>query len=207
MTSVIPARRFGLVLAHGRQRPIFGTWRPRGELLLHVAELRWHAPLRVRDIDVYSPTAARDHLGKARYQRRKADGPEVSTDPVNGSTEADLNSRTMRASGALIAAVIAIAVVRIPVESRAHREVTDETSVRALTIFDVVESTSTQVGLLIAGFLVSATATRPEWLVDPYRVYLLVVTVGIVLALSSRPLRCVLTSEGAAPTQASPDHA
>jgi hypothetical protein len=131
-------------------------------------------------------------------------------------TAADLTSRTTRASGVLIAAVIALAVVRVPVESRAeevvtlaalatgaasaatialallegaHREVDDETSVKALTILDVVESTSLQVGLLIAGFLVSASATRTEWLVDPYRLYLLIVTVGIVLALRTRPLR------------------
>jgi hypothetical protein len=146
-------------------------------------------------------------------------------------TEADLNSRTARASAALITSVVAMAVVRIPVESRAeevvtvaalatsaasaatialallegaHREVNDETSVKALTILDVVESTSLQVGLLIAGFLVSASATRTEWLVDPYRVYLLVVTVGIVLGLSTRPLRCALASEGAAPTERRP---
>ena len=131
-------------------------------------------------------------------------------------TEADLTSRTTRAGGVLIAAVIAMAVVRVPVESRAeevvtlaalatgaasaatialallegaHREVDDETSVKALTIFDVVESTSLQVGLLIAGFLVSASATRTEWLVDPYRLYLVIVTVGILLALRTRPLR------------------
>jgi hypothetical protein len=70
-----------------------------------------------------------------------------------------------------------------------HRQVDDETSVKALTILDVIESTSLQVGLLIGGFLVSASAGRAEWLLDPYRLYLLTATIFMSLALAHRSLR------------------
>jgi len=132
------------------------------------------------------------------------------------TTEADLTSRASRACGLLLTAVVALAVVRAPVTTRleeiatvlalaagaaaaatialslledVHRQVDDETSVKALTILDVIESTSLQVGLFIGGFLVSASAGRAEWLLDPYRLYLLTATIFMSLALAHRSLR------------------
>jgi len=132
------------------------------------------------------------------------------------TTEADLTSRASRACGLLLTAVAALAAVRAPVTTRleeiatvlalaagaasaatialslledVHRQVDDETSVKALTILDVIESTSLQVGLFIGGFLVSASAGRAEWLLDPYRLYLLTATIFMSLALAHRSLR------------------
>jgi hypothetical protein len=132
------------------------------------------------------------------------------------TTEADLTSRASRACGLLLTAVVALAAVRAPVTTRleeiatvlalaagaaaaatialslledVHRQVDNETAVKALTILDVIESTSLQVGLLIGGFLVSASAGRAEWLLDPYRLYLLTATIFMSLALAHRSLR------------------
>jgi hypothetical protein len=132
------------------------------------------------------------------------------------TTEADLASRASRACGLLLTAVAALAVVRAPVTTRleeiatvvaltagaasaatialslledVHRQVDDQTSVKALTILDVVESSSLQLGLFIGGFLVSASASRAEWLLDPYRLYLLTATILMFIALALRSLR------------------
>jgi hypothetical protein len=132
------------------------------------------------------------------------------------TTEADLASRASRACGLLLTAVAALAVVRAPVTTRleeiatvvaltagaasaatialslledVHRQVDDQTSVKALTILDVVESSSLQLGLFIGGFLVSASASRAEWLLDPYRLYLLTATIFMFIALALRSLR------------------
>jgi hypothetical protein len=131
-------------------------------------------------------------------------------------TRADLTPRALRASGLLVAAAVALAVVRAPVSSRAeevatvvafataaaatttiflvlmeraHRAVDDDTSVRALTVFDVVASTSHQIALLIGGFLVSASVDHADWLLDPYRIYLLTGTWAVALALAAPSLR------------------
>jgi hypothetical protein len=128
------------------------------------------------------------------------------------TTEADLASRATRACVMLVAAVAGLAAVRAPVTTgleeiatvvalaagaasaatialslleQVHRQIDNETSVKALTTLDVVESSSLQLGLFLGGFLVSASAARAEWLVDPYRLYLLIVTILILLALRS----------------------
>jgi hypothetical protein len=132
------------------------------------------------------------------------------------TTEAELASRASRACGLLLIAVAALAAVRAPVTTRleeiatvvalavgaaaaatialslledVHRQVDDVTSVKALTILDVIESSSLQLGLLIGGFLVSASATPAEWLLDPYRFYLLTATILMFLALALRSVR------------------
>jgi hypothetical protein len=131
-------------------------------------------------------------------------------------TGADLTPRALRASGLLVAATVALAVVRVPVSTRAeeiatvvafataaaatttillvlmeraHREVDDDTSVKALTVLDVVASTSHQIALLIGGFLVSASVGHGDWLLDPYRIYLLTGTCALALALAAPSLR------------------
>jgi hypothetical protein len=50
----------------------------------------------------------------------------------------------------------------------AHQHSTTATSVRLLTVFDVVASTSMQLGLLAAGVLISASVTT-SWPIDPYQ--------------------------------------
>lgn len=45
-------------------------------------------------------------------------------------------------------------------------------------MFDVVESTSFQVGLAAAGLLVAASVDS-DWIVDPYRLYLLAGSVAV----------------------------
>jgi hypothetical protein len=132
------------------------------------------------------------------------------------TTKADLASRASRACGLQLTAVAALAAVCAPVTSRleeiatvvalaagaaaaatialslledVHRQVDNETAVKALTILDVIESSSLQVGLLIGGFLVSASAGRADWFLDPYRLYLLTATILMFLALALRSLR------------------
>ena len=65
----------------------------------------------------------------------------------------------------------------------AHGRVTDDTSVRTLTIFDVVGSTSFQAGLLAAGFLVEASDHARR--VDAYRLSLVLASL-VLLALVLR---------------------
>lgn len=132
------------------------------------------------------------------------------------STDADLASRASRASGVLVATAAVLAVIRAPVTSGAeeiatvvalaaasasaatillilledaHRAVDNDTSVKALTVLDVVESTFGQLGLLIGGFLVAASASRAEWRVDPYRLYLLAGALLLAVALAARSFR------------------
>jgi branched-subunit amino acid ABC-type transport system permease component len=88
------------------------------------------------------------------------------------------------AAGAAAAATIALSLLE-----DVHRQVDNETAVKALTILDVIESSSLQVGLLIGGFLVSASAGRADWFLDPYRLYLLTATILMFLALALRSLR------------------
>ncbi len=58
-------------------------------------------------------------------------------------------------------------------------------SVKGLTVLDVVESTSLQVGLLVAGLLIPLGATR-TWLgLDPYRLFLILGAGGITAGLVS----------------------
>jgi hypothetical protein len=134
------------------------------------------------------------------------------------TTRADPTPRAVRASVVLVTATLALAAVRVPVTSRAeqvatvlafataaactatiimalleraHHEIDNDTSVKAFTILDVVASSSLQVGLLVGGFLVSASSRRAGWLLDPYRIYVVIgaITVSVALAAlaGSRP--------------------
>jgi hypothetical protein len=127
------------------------------------------------------------------------------------TTRADPTPRAVRASVVLLTATLALAAVRVPVTSRAeqvatvlafaaaaaatgtimmalleraHHEIDNDTSVRAFTILDVVASSSLQAGLLVGGFLVSASTSRVGWVLDPYRIYVVVgaITVSVALA-------------------------
>jgi hypothetical protein len=67
----------------------------------------------------------------------------------------------------------------------AHQVLDRDVTVRAFTIYDVVASTSAQVGLLIAGFLVAAS-TGSGWPVDPYRLYLVAGAVAVLATTCRR---------------------
>jgi hypothetical protein len=99
--------------------------------------------------------------------------------PVDGAAEGVLTLLTIAGAAA------AIWTVMLVVMELVHQTVDHGTSVRSLTIFDVVASTSGQTGLLVAGFLVSASVDS-GWAVDPYRLYLLT-TAAVVALVVLRP--------------------
>jgi len=92
----------------------------------------------------------------------------------------------------LITAVVGASatIVRVAMLEAAHRTITVANSVRAFTILDVVASTSLQAGLLVGGFLITASATS-TWPIDPYLGFVilgsLAATTAVVLANRSQP--------------------
>lgn len=108
--------------------------------------------------------------------------------PVSGSAEGVVTLLTIAGAGAAIYTVL-LAVMEL-----AHQTVDPDTSVRALTIFDVSWSTSGQTGLLVAGFLVSASVDS-AWAVDPYRLYLLVAAVLVALMVLRPGWRRLVVAE------------
>lgn len=128
------------------------------------------------------------------------------------ATTADVTARARLAAGISAAATVAVAALRVPVDTAAeeavvfvslataaaattvvmislmelaHRAIDAQTSVRSMTIYDVVASSSMQAGLLVAGFLVAASeasegATGP----DAYRVYLVAMAAVTLVVLS-----------------------
>lgn len=110
--------------------------------------------------------------------------------PVEGLTEGMLTLVTVAGAAA------ALTLVFLVVMELVHQTVDNDTSVRSMTIFDVVASTSGQTGLFVAGFLISASVDS-AWPVDPYRVYLLTaatLVAAAVLRLGRR--RPALTTSG-----------
>ena len=127
-------------------------------------------------------------------------------------TGAGVMVRARVAAAALVVAGIALSVIPAPVEHRAaqsatlavtfvsaaalttvrlallevaHRSVDERSSVRAFTLLDVVASTSLQVGLLAGGLLVAASSSASDWIVDPYRIYVVVCTALAFVAIGS----------------------
>lgn len=94
--------------------------------------------------------------------------------PVDGSAEGVLVLTVV------LLAAVAISTLMMCIMELAHQTVDHASSVRSLTIFDVLTSTSFQAGLFVTGFLVSISADS-TWAVDPYRIYLL--TMAAVVAL------------------------
>ncbi|MGK5532100.1 hypothetical protein [Streptomyces sp. URMC 129] len=132
------------------------------------------------------------------------------------SSDTNLGRYGWQAGLVLLAATVALAVVRAPVEGtaeqvvtvvalavasaanltillamleRAHGDIDEATSVRALTLLDVVASTSLQVGLFIGGLLVSASIDRADWPLDPYRIWLVAGTAAVAMGLASPAFR------------------
>ena len=74
-------------------------------------------------------------------------------------------------------------VVLLAMLELVHRAVDLRTSVRTLTILDVVESTSLQVALFVAGLTIAWSASFRLGATDPYRLYILAITVGVAITL------------------------
>ncbi len=105
-------------------------------------------------------------------------------------------------AGALVLAVVAIAAASLATTALSlleltHLNTTAGTAVRRLTIFDVVASTSAQVGFLAAGLLISLS-TSVTWAVDPYRISLVGSAALLSIALTRLPQR-----DGASPVTGS----
>lgn len=95
-----------------------------------------------------------------------------------------------RAAGTLAILVVGSAagsVVRMSLLEMAHAQATTASSVSILTTLDVVASTALQVGFLIAGFLIRASAPDgfgSGWFVDPFQASLIAGAVLLLAALS-----------------------
>ncbi len=89
--------------------------------------------------------------------------------------------------GVAVLAVIAAAagagtVVRMALLEQAHRRSTSSSTVAVLTRFDVIASTSMQLGFLVGGYLIDRSASS-TWPADPYQLSLVVGAVLLVAAL------------------------
>lgn len=130
-------------------------------------------------------------------------------------TEGDLLRRARAATALTLGAALSIALLRAPVEGTAaqaaavagtvamaagatttrialvesiHRIVDPRNTVRVFTLLDVVASTSLQVGLLVAGLLITVSGERAGWLADPYQLFLVACTgAGFVALRRLRP--------------------
>lgn len=75
-------------------------------------------------------------------------------------------------------AAVSGTIVLLALMELAHDKVSEETSVRTLTFYDVIASTSFQVGLVASGFLIDASVGASR--LDPYRMLLTVAAVGLL---------------------------
>lgn len=83
-------------------------------------------------------------------------------------------------------------IVNIGLLELAHRRVDSRNSVRVMTMFDVIGSTSFQVGFFVAGFLIASARVGGGAGLDPYQWWLVVSGVGFAIAvarLRSSPAR------------------
>jgi len=99
--------------------------------------------------------------------------------------DAPVGSSTQQAIVVGATAVMAggVTTTRIAMLEATHRVVIPANTVRAFTLLDVVASTSLQVGLLISGFLITASENSGASLTDPYRAFVLVATTTSVPAI------------------------
>lgn len=81
--------------------------------------------------------------------------------------------------------------IRIALLESIHRIVDARNTVRVFTLLDVVASTSLQVGLLLAGLVITFSHKRTDWPIDPYQL-LLLTSAGLAL-LALRRLRSSAT--------------
>lgn len=99
----------------------------------------------------------------------------VLTGPVDSNIEIAV------VYGVTVAIPISATVINLVMLEELHRRTSSATSVRAFTMLDVVESTSLQIGLVAAGFLILPATTLP------YRVFLL----GVALAAAATTRRAL----------------
>ena len=95
-------------------------------------------------------------------------------------------------AGVVVLALVAVAAaslatIGLGLLELTHLHTTAGTAVRRLTIFDVVASTSAQVGFLASGLLISLSADV-TWTIDPYRLYLLAGAALLSVALARLPV-------------------
>lgn len=77
---------------------------------------------------------------------------------------------------ATVAMTGGVTIMRLAMLEATHRVVTPANTVRAFTLLDVVASTSLQAGLLVSGFLITASTDASNWFTDPYRAFILATT-------------------------------
>lgn len=75
-------------------------------------------------------------------------------------------------------AVAARSVLLMTMLELIHRTLSERTSVRVLTVLDVVASTSLQAGLFLGGLLITLSSRISWGAADPYQIYVLVAAVG-----------------------------
>ncbi len=90
--------------------------------------------------------------------------------------------------GAFAMALIVIgsasrSIVNIGLMELAHRRVDSRNSVRVMTMFDVIGSTSFQLGFFVAGFLIAASQTTSATM-DPYQWWLVVTSAAFAIAVA-----------------------
>lgn len=88
--------------------------------------------------------------------------------------------------GLVVVGTASRSIVNIGLMELAHRRVDSRNSVRVMTMFDVIGSTSFQLGFFVAGFLIAASQTSGAAM-DPYQWWL--VGTGIVFAVAVARLR------------------
>jgi hypothetical protein len=88
-----------------------------------------------------------------------------------------------------VAAAAAIATLSLALLELAHRAVDERTAVRAFTVYDVVGSTSLQIGLFTGGLVIAVADRTTGWPVDLYRLHLLVCATLILFATRRLPRR------------------
>lgn len=74
-------------------------------------------------------------------------------------------------------------VVLLAMLELVHRSVNQRTSVRTLTMLDVVESTSLQAALFVGGLMITLSSSVRLGATDLYRLYVVAITVGVAIAL------------------------
>lgn len=84
---------------------------------------------------------------------------------------------------------LGVTTTRIALLEQAHRAVNATTTVRTFTMLDVVASTSLQVGLLAAGFLITAATSTTSWLADPYQI--LIIAAAAMTVIATQRLRAI----------------
>ena len=91
--------------------------------------------------------------------------------------------------GAIVVGAAARAILRTGIMELTHRLVDDTTSVRVMTVFDAIGSTSHQLGFFIAGFLISASVESTSVL-NAFQWFLVaeaIMLVGVVVLLRAVP--------------------